>query len=73
MAMAARNDHLPSPQELAEEFVIREALKEDPDHVLRVVAEIVERMKAAGRYTEKEIEAAAAHLCRELGIPPSVN
>jgi hypothetical protein len=73
MAMAARNDHLPSPQELAEEFVIREALKEDPHHVLRVVAEIVERMKAAGRYTETEIEAAAAHLCRELGIPRSVN
>jgi len=38
----------------------------DPDHVSRVLADIVERLKAEGRHSESE--AAAVQLYRELGI-----
>ena len=71
--MAARGDRHPSDQSFAEYAIILEALERDPDHVLRVLAEIAERLKADGRYTAEEVEAAAMYLCRELGIRRSVN
>jgi hypothetical protein len=48
-------------------------LERDPDYVLRLIAEIAERLKADGRYKPEEVEVAAMHLRRELGIGPSVN
>ena len=71
--MAARGDRPPSDQSLAEKAIKLEALERDPDHVLRVLAQIAERLKVDGRYTAEEVEAAAIYLCRELGIKPSVN
>ena len=71
--MAARGDRPPSDQSLAENAIILEALERDPDHVFRVLAEIAEQLKADGRYTAQEVEAAAMYLCRELGIRRSVN
>jgi translation initiation factor 2 beta subunit (eIF-2beta)/eIF-5 len=71
--MAARGDRPPSDQSFAENAIILEALERDPDHVLRVLAQIAERLKADGRYTAEEVEAAAMYLCRELGIRRSVN
>ena len=47
---------------------ISEALDEDPKEVAQVLAAIVDRCKADGRYAIEEIEAAAEQLCRELGI-----
>ena len=62
--MAARGDRPPSDQSFAENAIILEALERDPDHVLRVLAQIAERLKADGRYTAEEVEAAAMYLCR---------
>ena len=71
--MAARGDRPPSDQSLAEDAIILEALERDPDHVIRVLTQIAERLKVDGRYTSEEVEAAAMYLCRELGIRLSVN
>ena len=71
--MAARGDRPPSDQFFAQNAIILEALESDPDHVLRVLAEIAERLKVDGRYTAQEVEAAAMYLCRELGIRRTVN
>ena len=71
--MAARGDRPPSDQSFAENAIIFEDLERDPDHVFRVLAQITERLKADGRYTAEEVEAAAMYLCRELGIQRSVN
>jgi predicted RNA methylase len=49
--------------------VITEMLKRDPDRVVRVVATVVEQFKNERRYCPEEIEAAAALVCRDLGIP----
>jgi hypothetical protein len=43
-------------------------LEEDPERVIRALAAVVDRCKAEGRYSVEEIDAAAAQLCRELGI-----
>lgn len=58
---------------VAVECVIREAVEDDPDRVIRALADVVDRCKAEGRYPADEIEAAAAQLRRELGIPPRTN
>jgi hypothetical protein len=71
--MAARGNHPPADQTFAQDAIIRETLDRDPDYVLILIAEIAERLKADGRYTAEEVEAAAMHLCRELGFERSVN
>jgi hypothetical protein len=58
---------------VAVECVIREAVEEDPDRVIRALADVVDRCKTEGRYSVEEIEAAAAQLRRELGIRPRTN
>ena len=58
---------------LLEDAAVKAIAERDPDHVLRVLAELVQRLKTDGRYPAEEIEAAALQLCRELGIPPTVN
>jgi len=57
-----------SAQTAAMDPLISEVLKEDPEEVVHALAEVVKRCKAEGRYTEEEIEAAAAQLRREIGI-----
>ena len=53
--------------------VILEEVEEDAERVIRVLANVVERCKAEGRYSADDIEAAAAQLCRELGITRRTN
>jgi hypothetical protein len=53
--------------------VIFEALEQDPTRVIRALQDVVERCKAQGRYTADEIDAAAAQLRTELGIPSKLN
>jgi hypothetical protein len=67
--MVARGHRLPSDRSFAQDAIIREFFERDPDYVFRLIAEIAERLKADGRYTAEEVEAAAMHLCRELGLP----
>ena len=71
--MVARGHRLPSDRSFAQDAIIRETLERDPDYVFRLIAEIAERLKADGRYKQEEVEAAAMHLCRELGSIRSVN
>jgi predicted metallopeptidase len=71
--MAARGNRPPTDRSFAQDAIIRETLERDPDYVLRLIAEIAERLKADGRYKPEEVEVAAMHLRRELGIGPSVN
>jgi hypothetical protein len=71
--MAARVNRPTSGQSLAQDAIIRETLERNPDYVFRLIVELAERLKADGRYKQEEVEAAAIHLCRELGISPSVN
>jgi hypothetical protein len=71
--MAARGNRPTCDQSFAQDAIIRETLKRDPDYVFRLIVEIAERLKADGRYKHEEVEAAAMHLCRELGISRSVN
>ena len=70
--MVARGHRLPSDRSFAQDAIIREFFERDPDYVFRLIAEIAERLKADGRSAE-EVEAAAMHLCRELGSIRSVN
>ena len=67
--MAARGNRPTSDQSFAQDAIIRETLERDPDYVLRLISEIAERLNADDRYTADEVEAAAMHLCRELGLP----
>ena len=67
--MAARGNRPTSDQSFAQDAIIRETLERDPDYVVHLIAEIAERLKADDRYTADEVEAAAMHLCRELGLP----
>jgi hypothetical protein len=53
--------------------VILEVVEEDAARVVRALADVVERCKAEGRYSAEAIDAAAAHLCRELGITRQTN
>ena len=71
--MAARGNRPPPDQTFAQDAIIRENLERDRDYVFRLIAEIAERLKADGRYTAEEGEAAAMHLCRELGSIRRVN
>jgi hypothetical protein len=57
--MVARGHRLPSDRSFAQDAIIREFFERDPDHVSRLIAEIAERLKADGRYTAEEVEAAA--------------
>jgi hypothetical protein len=58
---------------VAIEYVIVEAVEEDPERVIRALAGVVDRCKAEGRYSAEEIDVAAAQLCRELGIARKTN
>jgi len=58
---------------VAVDYVILEAVEEDPERVIRALAGVVDRCKAEGGYSAEEIDAAAAQLCRELGIPRRTN
>ena len=49
--------------------IISDTLQRDPDQVARTLEEVVKRCKAEARYAEDEIDAAAARLRSELGIP----
>jgi hypothetical protein len=53
--------------------VILEEMEEDAERVIRALANVVERCKAEGRYSADDIDAAAAQLCRELGITRRTN
>ena len=53
--------------------VILEEVEEDAERVIRALADVVERCKAEGHYSADEIDAAAAQLCRELGITRRTN
>ena len=53
--------------------VILEEVEEDAERVIRALASVVERCKAEGRYSADDIDAAAAQLCRELGITRRTN
>lgn len=70
-----RGEDSPSARELraAVDSVILESLEQDPNRVARALDEVVERCKAQGRHPEDEIDAAAAQLRRELGIPRRAN
>jgi hypothetical protein len=53
--------------------VILEEVEEDAERVIRALADVVERCKAEGHYSADDIDAAAAQLCRELGITRRTN
>jgi len=52
---------------------ILEEVEEDAERVIRALGNVVERCKAEGRYSDDDIDAAAAQLCRELGITRRTN
>ena len=52
----------------AADLVISEALAESPERVASAFAKVLERCRAAGRYSPEEIDAAASQLAKELGI-----
>ena len=52
---------------------ILEEVEEDAERVIRALADVVERCKAEGHYSADDIDAAAAQLCRELGITRRTN
>ena len=58
---------------VAIDYVILEAVEDDPERVISALAGVVDRCKAEGRYSPEEIEVAAAQLCRELGIRRRTN
>jgi hypothetical protein len=66
-----RGEGSSSAQELraAVDDVIAEHLEQDSDHVARALEAVVERCKAQGRYPADEIDAAAAQLWSEFGLP----
>ena len=53
--------------------VILEGVEEDAERVIRALVNVVERCKAECRYSADDIDAAAAQLCRELGITRRTN
>jgi hypothetical protein len=53
--------------------IIAHVLEQDPDRVAHAVATVLERLKSERRFSPQEIDAAAAQVCRELGIPFSLN
>ena len=53
--------------------VLLEEVEEDAERVIRALANVVERCKAECRYSADDIDAAAAQLCRELGITRRTN
>ena len=70
MSTDAHDDDLGSRKALraAMDYVIVEAMEEDPERVIHALIDVVESWKAEGRYSADEIDVAAAQLCRELGI-----
>ena len=53
--------------------IIADVLEQDPDRVARAVARVIERLKSECRFSPQEIDAAAAQVCRELGIQLRLN
>jgi hypothetical protein len=53
--------------------VLLEEVEEDAERVIRALVNVVERCKAECRYSADDIDAAAAQLCRELGITRRTN
>ena len=53
--------------------VLLEEVEEDAERVIRALVHVVERCKAECRYSADDIDAAAAQLCRELGITRRTN
>ena len=51
-----------------EDVIITDAMKCDPDRVIRVSARVVADLKRQGRYSADEIDRAVAELCQELGL-----
>jgi hypothetical protein len=51
------------------DVIITDAVKCDPDRVIRVVTGVVADLKSQGRYSADEIDRAVAELCQELGLP----
>jgi len=49
--------------------IITDAVRRDPDRVIRVVTGVVADLKSQGRYGADEIDRAVAELCQELGLP----
>jgi len=47
--------------------IILEALEQDPAHVRFALERVLERLRAEGRHSVDELEAAAVQLQRELG------
>jgi hypothetical protein len=58
----------PTPTALAN-AIIAETLKRDPDRTICTVAKVAEQFKNDRQYSPEEIDAAVAHVCRDLGIP----
>jgi hypothetical protein len=58
----------PNPTALAN-VIIAETLKRDPDRTICTVARVAEQFKNERRYSTENIDAAVAHVCRDLGIP----
>lgn len=72
--IAHRDEDSPSARlRAAVDCVIRETLERDPARVARALEEVVKRSMTEARYTVDEIEAAAAQLRSELGIPVKAN
>ena len=53
----------------AVDLVIFASLDRDPGEVARALEEVIKRCKAEGRHSVDQIDAAAAQLRRELGLP----
>jgi len=53
--------------------IILEALEQDPAHVRFALERVLERLRAEGRHSVDELEAAAVQLQRELGISRTTN
>jgi hypothetical protein len=64
------DDDLASDRALAD-AIIRDAFRRDPDRVVAVVAEVIERLKAKRGYSAHELDAAARVLLDELLAGPT--
>jgi hypothetical protein len=51
------------------DVIITDAVKRDPDRVMRVGVGVVADLKRQGRYDADEIDRAVAELYQELGLP----
>jgi hypothetical protein len=52
------------------DVIIKDAVRRDPDRVIRVVIRVAADLKSQDDYGEEEIDLAVAQLCEELGLPP---